>query len=411
MSLPILFKWIARLAEDRRASVAITFAFAVIPVIALLGLAVDYGRALKAKSGLQSALDSAAMVAAQTYSSTNDLTKATNTATANFNANAISSGLTLDSGSPSVTRNSDGSYTVTAQASVATSLSSMFGIQSSPLSLSSTAKMTHPLTPHSIVYQFQYAKGWYYKVVTLYVKQTSASTALPLATWTYKAYNDGTDGTGTSTANNHVAIPKDVSKVAHFWDSTSTQPTATGIGITTTTWNSANATTIGATLDSANNKITFNNTYYDLYLTMQINNGKCAPGQTASSQTVAASDADEAIFESVYKKTWSSTKLNENIKCAGTATSSFSKTVSTNSATNSNFLYINGAQQAANTALGLANAFPCNDSAAGTSVTNNYEWEDNANDTADTRDFFFSLTTTCTTNQWSGAPNIPKLTR
>jgi Flp pilus assembly protein TadG len=396
MSLTILYKWIVRLAEDRRASVAITFTFALVPVLALMSLAVDYGRALKAKSALQTALDSAAMMALQSGASA---------ASANFLANASAIGLNLASGSPSFATNSDGSVTVAAQGSMATGLSTLFGVQSSPLSLSSTAKMTHPLTPHSIVYQFQYAKGWYYKVVTLYVQQTRTSATLPLATWTYKAYNDGAPN------NSVAAIPAVAANVPYFWSSTASQPTDTGLGITTTSWNATNATTIGATLDSANNKITFNNTYYNLYLTMQVVNSKCAPGQTSSSQNVTASASDEAIFEAVYKKTWTGNLL-ENIACSGTANNSWSMTVSTNSSTNSNYLYINGVQQPSNSILGLGDAFPCPSGvSANTPVTNNYEWEDSSTSTTGTRDFFFSLTTTCTTNQWSNAPNIPKLVR
>ncbi len=402
MSLTIVHKWIVRLARDRKASVAITFAFAVVPILTLMSAAVDYGRALKAKSALQTSLDSAAMMALQTN---------TTKASANFLANASSIGLTLASGSPSFTSNTDGSVTVTAQASMSTGLLSLIGVPSIPLSLTSSAKMTHPLTPHTITYQFQYAKGWYYKVVTLYIQQTSGSATLPLATWTYKAYNDGGDGT-SATGNSHAAIPKVIDNVPYFWSSTATQPTDTGIGITTTAWNTANLTTIGATLDAANSKITFNQTYYNLYLTMQIVNSRCAPGQTYSAANVTASDDHEQKFEAVYKKTWTNTKLNENIACSGTANTSWSTTVSTNSKTNSNWLYINGEQQPANTILGLANAFPCPSGVSdNTPVTNNYEWEDSNTSTTGTRDFFFSLTTTCTTNQWSNAPNIPKLIR
>jgi len=308
-------------------------------------------------------------------------------------------GLTFSSG-PSFVSNDDGSITATASGALATGLLSLIGVSSIPMSLSATATLTHPPTPHSIVYQFQYAKGWYYKVVTLYVQQNSTSATLPLATWTYKAYNDS-----------YTAIPKSLNNVPYFWTQAGSSPTATGIGITTTSWNATNAATVGATLDAANNKITFNQPYYDLYLTMQIANSRCAPGQTYKSASDTASDAHEAIFEAVYDKTWASAKVNENIGCSGSTSNSWSATVSTNSKTNSNWLYINGAQQASNTVLGLARAFPC---AAGvaenTPVTNNYEWEDNSPVSSDTRDFFFSLTTTCSTDQWNNAPPIAKLT-
>jgi Flp pilus assembly protein TadG len=48
-------------AEDRRGSVSIIFAFAIIPIIAFMGVAVDYGRLLEARTIAQSAADAAAL--------------------------------------------------------------------------------------------------------------------------------------------------------------------------------------------------------------------------------------------------------------------------------------------------------------------------------------------------------------
>jgi Flp pilus assembly protein TadG len=383
------FRFLRQLVGDHRASVAITFAFAALPMVMLAGAAVDYARALNARSLLQVALDNAVIQHLQSSS-----------AATNFAANASQSGVTISSTHPlTFTTNSDGSITATVSAAVSTDMLSLIGVTSIPVSLSSTAKMTHPATPHSLTYQFQYAKGWYYKVVTLYVKQTSSSAALPLATWTYKAYND-----------NLAAIPKDASAVPYFWSDSTNPPTATGIGIVTTSWNDANASTIGATLNKSTNTIVFNKTYYDLYMTMQIANSRCPLGQTVYSTSTTASDSHQAIYNAVYAKKWSGSYLTEDIGCSGTANNTWSRTISTNSASDSNFLYINGVEQKANTAIGLTQAFPCaSDATASTPVTNNYEWEDNSNDTSDTRDFFFSLTTTCTLTGWNNAPNIPAL--
>jgi Flp pilus assembly protein TadG len=49
-------------AADRRANVAITFAFASIPVIALVGAAIDYSRANQLKAAMQTAVDGTALM-------------------------------------------------------------------------------------------------------------------------------------------------------------------------------------------------------------------------------------------------------------------------------------------------------------------------------------------------------------
>jgi Flp pilus assembly protein TadG len=382
---------IGRFFGDRGASVALTFAFAILPIMALVGAAMDYARALNAKSAAQAALDGSVLQAVTAQSTANASDK--------FLAGATGAGVSF--GAPSFTTNADGSITATVRATVATSILSVIGVPSIAFNLSSTAKLTHPLTPHSITYQFQYAKGWYYKVITLYVQQTSTGAALPLATWTYQVTNDSV-----------VAIPN--ATVPYFW-SGANPPTDTGIGVVTTSWNATNAATIGATLDSTNNTITFNQSYYNLYLTMNVANQKCPLGQASYTTDVAPTASQLAFLNSVYGSMGSTdvtVGCRSPIRGDSTPLSSWSKTISTNSATSSNYLYINGVEQQANIAIGLLNAFPCASAATGsTSVTNDYEWEDSSTSATGTRDFFFSLTTTCATNQWSNAPNIATLSR
>jgi uncharacterized protein YegL len=54
--------WFQRFLQDRRASVAPIFAIAIIPVIGFVGAAVDYSRANKIRTAMQSAIDSTALM-------------------------------------------------------------------------------------------------------------------------------------------------------------------------------------------------------------------------------------------------------------------------------------------------------------------------------------------------------------
>jgi hypothetical protein len=127
--------------------------------------------------------------------------------------------------------------------------------------------------------------------------------------------------------------------------------------------------------------------YSSLYLTMQVQNQSCAPGMTTKVST-------------------NSSTLGA-VTCSGTANSTFSTIMSTNSLTNSNYIWINAVEQPANAAIPQMAAFPCSSSTtAGATQTTYYEWED-SNATSGDRDFFFSLTTTCSAGHWTMTP--PKL--
>lgn len=58
--------------DDRRGNVAMMFAFAVVPIVGLVGAAVDYSRASDAKQTLNAAIDSAALMAARDASKLTD---------------------------------------------------------------------------------------------------------------------------------------------------------------------------------------------------------------------------------------------------------------------------------------------------------------------------------------------------
>ncbi len=56
---------LSRFLQDRRGGVAPMFAIAVIPVLGLVGAAVDYSRANSVRAGLQSALDATSLAMAK----------------------------------------------------------------------------------------------------------------------------------------------------------------------------------------------------------------------------------------------------------------------------------------------------------------------------------------------------------
>lgn len=55
----------SRFARDERGNIAVMFAFAILPVLGLVGAAIDYSRATNARSAMQAALDSTALMIAK----------------------------------------------------------------------------------------------------------------------------------------------------------------------------------------------------------------------------------------------------------------------------------------------------------------------------------------------------------
>jgi Flp pilus assembly protein TadG len=74
--MPIL-RFATRFASDRRASVVPMFAFSLVPILALIGAAVDYSRASATRTALQAALDATALAMSKKaagYTSETDMT-------------------------------------------------------------------------------------------------------------------------------------------------------------------------------------------------------------------------------------------------------------------------------------------------------------------------------------------------
>ena len=66
-----LKRGLIRLRHDWRGNVAVTFAIAMIPILAFVGAAIDFSRANAVKAKMQAALDSTALILSQNASSLN----------------------------------------------------------------------------------------------------------------------------------------------------------------------------------------------------------------------------------------------------------------------------------------------------------------------------------------------------
>lgn len=65
-----------RIGADRSGNIGMLFAFMIIPVLGIIGFAIDYGRALEDRTALQTALDSAVLAAGREFQVSSDASKA-----------------------------------------------------------------------------------------------------------------------------------------------------------------------------------------------------------------------------------------------------------------------------------------------------------------------------------------------
>ena len=65
-------KSLKHFGSDRSGAVAIIFSLALLPILGFTGLALDYGRMLRAKADIQSAVDAGALAAGLDQTGAND---------------------------------------------------------------------------------------------------------------------------------------------------------------------------------------------------------------------------------------------------------------------------------------------------------------------------------------------------
>jgi Flp pilus assembly protein TadG len=105
---PMLITKLLRFARGREGNVAITFAFASIPTIFLLGMGLDYSSAVRRQSQLDAATDAAALAAVTPAMMAQDTQVATAAATNVFNAKAVGLGGLQSTPTPTITVTNNG---------------------------------------------------------------------------------------------------------------------------------------------------------------------------------------------------------------------------------------------------------------------------------------------------------------
>src|SRR5947209_4936312 len=128
-----------RLRQNADGSIATTFALALIPMVGLVGAAVDYARANNIKTGLQAALDSAILAGAR-----DNTANWTNVALNVFNGTFQPKGSSTDT--PSFALNANGTFTASVNGIVPTAFMGVFGVSAMNINASATA-MVAPTSP------------------------------------------------------------------------------------------------------------------------------------------------------------------------------------------------------------------------------------------------------------------------
>ena len=146
----------SRFGSDRRGNIAVIFALAIIPVVTMVGAAVDYTRANQLKSKLQAAADAAsvgsiaknssAFVAAGSMTTDGTIAVGATDATNIFNGNASGlPGVTINSVTPTVTKaGSTLTSVVSYSANIPTSFMSVIGTSSLNVTGTSTSTANIP---------------------------------------------------------------------------------------------------------------------------------------------------------------------------------------------------------------------------------------------------------------------------
>lgn len=169
-------------------NVALIFAAAIVPIMALFAAAVDYGRAASVRTRLQASVDAAALAAASVPTDQRQSVGASYVAAA-MQRNDITS---------TFVTNPDGTLSASANVSVATNVSGVMGINS--ILVGASAQIGNiPLPPIQMTFTAISAQGAYWKQIDLMVRKPGASTDTTLASYVYQP-TSWVNYTGTLTA-------------------------------------------------------------------------------------------------------------------------------------------------------------------------------------------------------------------
>lgn len=180
------------------------FALSLIPIMLLVGGAIDYQRAVNARGRMQAALDSATLAGAKGASAQERYEIAAKF----FTVNAESVG--AESISASFGDNADGTFGGSATGTVKTTVMAIATVPSLQVRVNSAAAYSTTPTgtvPVSLTFVAKRATGWYYKEVTLFTHYPGDATDTKVASWVYQPTNlETASGTVTGPLNTPIAI-------------------------------------------------------------------------------------------------------------------------------------------------------------------------------------------------------------
>lgn len=137
---------IQRFTGDLRGSVGVYFSLSLLPILFMIGAAVDYGRALSAKAAMQTAADAAVIAVVQASGSTQSQRQsvAQNNVAANLVLLANPTSVTVTEADPSGSKNF---YEVAVSGSIPTAIMSVAGIKSMNIAVRSGTTTVVPPGP------------------------------------------------------------------------------------------------------------------------------------------------------------------------------------------------------------------------------------------------------------------------
>lgn len=281
-------------AKASGGSVAVVFGLMAVTLAIGVGAAVDLMRASNYRGQLQAAADAAALAGAAASAASRDTI-----ANTVLQSNLAGSGV---SGTGTWVTNANGAFTGTVAGQVQTTFMKIAHITDIGVAATATAGIIREIVPTSVTFTLNYAKGFYWKKVTLWAHHPGDAANTLLATYTYQPDNLNGEGTGTTTGPLGSAI------------------------------------TLGANYDAA-------------HLEMEVSPDGCAPGH--------APEHPEALTgDSTYFQPFTCVPVGVN----GAVKTATPYTLKTNDPATANHLFIDGAQLSANSTATVASLFKCGSS-------------------------------------------------
>jgi hypothetical protein len=350
-----------RFCREDAGQVAIIFGLTAAAAAFSMGAAIDYTRAVGARSKLQASVD-AALLAATKAPAAQRVSAATTILQAHLAGSGISATWRV---SPSL--NADGSITGVAAGSISTTALGIARITELPVAASATAKIVQKTvqSPASMTFTLTGASGWYWKEVDLYTHLPGATSDMLLASYIYQPTNLNNSGTGTVTAQ-----------------------FSSGVGS-------------GMLAGPVDTPVSLGSGYDKAYLVMTVYSDGCAPGYGPKYPNFGSNSSYWNPFVCLpVGSTWTSTSTNRYGQTV-TTTNTVTKTTSpvqysTDDAATAHNLFVNDVALPNNVKPNFFSLFNC-----GQTTTHDWEdtpWGNPLPGTWSQQDIHFTIASTCAAN-------------